>query len=208
MIEFATGSGQVFATPQTITLETTLNLTSTYPISIEGPSWGVTLVGDYSRSRFPIISVAANTGVSIQGISIGTQNPGANGDLQVAGVLDVLQSVTNLGSALSLTGAGTVNLGSQTVTTDSFSLIDCSLINGTLSSSGGFHAIFGAITANVTGAGQFVEDGGGIVILSGINTYTGGTAVTSGKLVVTTASALPNGSNLIVGATRPLLLAA
>ena len=85
------GSGQAFATPQTITLEAPLDVSDTNSVGIEGPSWGVTLVGDYSQSRFPILSVAQDANVLIQGVSIGTQSPGANGDLQVAGVLDVIE---------------------------------------------------------------------------------------------------------------------
>ena len=149
------------------------------------------------------------SGVSIEGISIGTQIPGANGDLLVAGVLDVVGTRDKPGICIESYGVGApVNLGGQTVTTDSFSLIDCSLTNGTLSSSSGFQAIFGAITANLTGAGQFVEDGGGIVILSGTQTPTRvGTAVTSGSLIVTTANSLPAGSNLTIGANAATLFA-
>ena len=89
VITFATQSGQAFATPQTITLEAPLVVSDTNSIGMEGPSWGVTLVGDYRQSRFPILSVAQAASLLIQDVSIGTQSPGANGDLQVAGVLDV-----------------------------------------------------------------------------------------------------------------------
>jgi len=199
VITFATGSGQVFATPQTITLEAPLEMSDTNLVAIEGPSWGVTLVGDYSKSRFPILSVAQGAGISIQGVSIGTQRPGANGDLQVAGVLDVLQSVANLGSAVSVTGGGTIDLGGQTVTADTLTLTDGSLTDGTFSS-GTRTVLSGTISANLTGSGGLVKVGAGTATLSGTNTYTGGTVVSAGTLAVSSATALPGGESLTVGA--------
>ena len=199
IINFATASGQAFATPQTITLEAPLNLTDANSVGIEGPSWGVTLVGDYGQSRFPILSVAQNANVLVQGVSIGTQSPGANGDLQVAGVLDVLNAVANLGSAVSLTGGATIDLGGQTVTADSLTLTSGSLSDGTLSS--GTRTVFsGTVGANLTGSGGLVKEGAGNVVLSGTNDFPGGVQVQAGTLVFATAGAIPSGSSLMVGA--------
>ena len=46
---------------------------------------------------------------------------------------------------------------------------------------------------------EFVSPAGGTLILSGSNTYTGGTAVYGGTLVVDDSSAIPSGTSLIVG---------
>jgi autotransporter-associated beta strand protein len=207
VITFATQSGQAFATPQKITLETPLDVTDTNCVGIEGPSWGVTLVGDYSQSRFPILSVAQNAGVSIEGVNIGTQNPGANGDLQVAGVVDVIGTVANVGSALSVAGGGVVGLGGQTVTADTFTLTDGSLTDGTLSS-GARTALSGMVSANLTGTGGLVKNGSGNVVLSGTNGFSGGIQVFGGGLVFTSAAALPEGSSLTVGAGAASLFGA
>jgi autotransporter-associated beta strand protein len=199
IINFATASGQAFATPQTITLEAPLNLTDANSIGIEGPSWGVTLVGDYSQSRFPTLSVAQNANILVQGVSIGTQSPGANGDLQVAGVLDVLNAVANLGSAVSVTGGATIDLGGQTVTADSLTLTSGSLSDGTLAS--GTRTVFsGTVGANLTGSGGLVKEGAGNVVLSGTNTFPGGVQVQAGTLALAAAGAIPSGSSLMVGA--------
>jgi autotransporter-associated beta strand protein len=206
VINFAAGNGQLFATPQTIVLEAPLDFSGAFPVSIQGPASGVTLVGDYSQSRFPILSIADGTGVSIQGVSIGTQTPGADGDLDVAGALNVGPSVTNLASALTLTGGGAVDLGGQAVTIDSLTLLDCSVTDGTLSSS--LQTVFsGSIAANLTGSGALVKEGSGSVVLSGNNTYTGGTLVSAGTLIVDSSDSLPDGSNLTVGANASQVFA-
>jgi len=53
---------------------------------------------------------------------------------------------------------------------------------------------------NYSGAGGLIITGSGIVTLSGTNTYTGGTTVSSGTLLINAASALPDGTNLTIGA--------
>jgi autotransporter-associated beta strand protein len=58
----------------------------------------------------------------------------------------------------------------------------------------------GTASANLSGPGGVTKDTGGTVILSGSNSYTGGTAVTAGTLIVESANALPEGSSLTVGA--------
>ena len=199
VIAFASASGQTFATPQTITLEAPLDLTDAKSVAMEGPSWGVTLVGDYSQSRFPILSVAQDANLLMQGVSIGTQVPGANGDLQIVGVLDVFEPVTNLGSALSLTGGGTVGLGGQSVTSDTLTLTDGSLLDGSLSS-GTRTVLSGMVGADLSGSGGLIKDGTGSVVLSGSNDYSGGTTVLAGTLIVSSSASLPAGSSLTIGA--------
>ena len=199
VISFATDAGQAFATPQTITLEAPLDLSDANSVAIEGPAWGVTLVGDYSESRFPVLSVAQATNLLIQGVNIGTQAPEAKGDLQVAGVLDVLGTVANLGSAVGLASGGTADLGGQTVTADSLTLTSGKLNNGTLSS--GTRTVFsGAVGANLTGSGGLIKEGAGSVLLSGNNHYAGGTTVLGGTLTMNSSTALPAGGALTVGA--------
>ena len=44
-----------------------------------------------------------------------------------------------------------------------------------------------------------MKEGSGMLVLSGSNSYTGGTMVEAGTLVVTVADALPAGTSLIVG---------
>jgi len=51
-----------------------------------------------------------------------------------------------------------------------------------------------------SGAGGLIITGSGTVALSGTNTYTGGTTVSSGRLLIKAASALPGGTSLTVDA--------
>jgi len=62
--------------------------------------------------------------------------------------------------------------------------------------SGGTLQQFGAIV----GSKALVKNGAGLLILSGDNTYAKGTIVEAGTLEIAVADALPNGSNLTVGA--------
>ena len=52
----------------------------------------------------------------------------------------------------------------------------------------------------IDGSAALTKTGSGTLYLSGANTYTGGTVVSAGAVIVSAANALPNGSNLTVGA--------
>ena len=56
-------------------------------------------------------------------------------------------------------------------------------------------------SGSISGAGMaLTKVGSGTLVLSGSNTYSGGTYVTGGKLVVTAPDAILDGSNLYLGA--------
>ncbi len=57
----------------------------------------------------------------------------------------------------------------------------------------------GTASAKLSGPGVLVEDTNGVLTLTGVNTYTGGTLVEAGELIVGTQTALPRGGSLIVG---------
>ena len=57
------------------------------------------------------------------------------------------------------------------------------------------------ISGGISGAGQSLSvDDQGTVVLKGANSYTGGTTVSVGTLIITTSSALPTNTSLTVGA--------
>ena len=62
-----------------------------------------------------------------------------------------------------------------------------------------------AVTGPVGGAGGLLKTGPGELILSGVNDYTGGTTVNAGTLVLAAGNALPNGTDLIIGAGGTLI---
>ena len=56
------------------------------------------------------------------------------------------------------------------------------------------------LSGNLSGPGPITKGGAGLLILSGTNTYGGGTIVSDGTLKVFSSSALPDGTSLTVGA--------
>ncbi len=56
------------------------------------------------------------------------------------------------------------------------------------------------VEGQISGAGTLMKEGSGLLVLSGSNSYTGGTIVQTGTLEVTAANALPAGASLFVGA--------
>ena len=62
-----------------------------------------------------------------------------------------------------------------------------------------------SVDGSISGAGMaLVKDGNGTLILSGTNTYDGGTIVTAGDLIFASSAALVPGSSLTVGAEAEL----
>ena len=127
----------------------------------------------------------------------------AGPDAQLAAVVPVLPSAT----PLSIAAGGTLDLDGGSQQVDSLSG-GGSVINSnqafasvlTVSSTGTASTFSGTIRGGGSlGAVAFVLSGG-TETLSGINTYTGGTTVAAGTLIVTTPAALPDKANLIVGA--------
>jgi autotransporter-associated beta strand protein len=71
----------------------------------------------------------------------------------------------------------------------------------TVDVTGGSIGLFGILS----GSGGLEKAGPGTLILSGSDSYTGGTYVNSGTLIVAGGSALPNGTSLTVGAGATLI---
>jgi autotransporter-associated beta strand protein len=55
------------------------------------------------------------------------------------------------------------------------------------------------VTGNISGSQALIKTGDYTLTLSGTNTYSGGTTVSDGELIVTAPYALPDGSNLTIG---------
>ena len=56
------------------------------------------------------------------------------------------------------------------------------------------------VSGGISGAGGLTVNAPGTVVLTGANSYRGGTVVSAGRLVLTNSSAIPDGSSLTVGA--------
>jgi len=101
-------------------------------------------------------------------------------------------------------GAGSLDLAGTTQTMNGVTLVSGRLIHGTLSSDS-FVVQAGSIGASLTGSGSLRKTGSGTVTLSSANHYTGGTKVLAGTLIVTSATSLPDGGALTVGAGATLV---
>jgi autotransporter-associated beta strand protein len=62
-----------------------------------------------------------------------------------------------------------------------------------------------AVSSAISGSYMLTKLGDGQLILSGMDSYTGGTTVDAGKLILASDHALPNGSDLTVGANASML---
>jgi hypothetical protein len=115
-ITFASGSGQPFNTPQTITLATGLNLA--HPgasITIQGPLAGVTIAGGGAGSNFSVFTVAANTNAALKGLTITAGHTSTNGGgIDNNGTLAVTNDTLSANSAGN-DGGGIDNTGALTV---------------------------------------------------------------------------------------------
>ena len=109
-ITFAAGTGQPFATPQTIALAGTLGLDNTdESITINGPAAGLTLQGSNNVSNFfGVFTVAANTTASIANLTISNGADYVGGGIYNAGILTV-SNATLSGNMASGYGGGIFN---------------------------------------------------------------------------------------------------
>jgi fibronectin-binding autotransporter adhesin len=105
----------------------------------------------------------------------GTSGPaGLSGDtLTTTGVLDL--------GGTTQTQNGGVTLGGRSYTT---AVVSGVIQNGTLSSSGVFNLMSGTVSASLAGTGSLIKSDIGTVVLSGANSYTGGTTVAGGTLQI------------------------
>jgi fibronectin-binding autotransporter adhesin len=139
-----------------------------------------TISGSISDGSSPGTVVMTGPGTLV----LSGANTYSGGTVVSAGTLqlsraDALGSITG---ALSVNG-GTLDLGSTSQTQNGgVTLAGGTIQNGTLSSSGGFAVEAGAISAALAGGSSLTKTGSGTAMLSGANTYTGGTVVSAGTL--------------------------
>ena len=127
---------------------------------------------------------------------------------QSAGPLVFDVSGTNGFTLSQGSGGGALTLGTSagasiTVVSGRHSISAPIVLAGSLAvstSAGGFLDLSGNVSQATGVSAALTLSGGGELILSGTNSYSGGTTVDSGTLYVTNSSALPNGTSLTVGA--------
>ena len=140
------------------------------------------------------IAMNANDIVNVSGGTLNSNNATALGTLTVVNVAGGATLSLGASQTLGALGdAGTVVVNGASVQLNGNAL--------TVGSGNNLSSTFSGVIADGTGgAGSLIKAGTGILILSGSDTYSGGTTVNAGTLCVTNFGALPSGTNLTVAA--------
>ena len=153
-----------------------------------------------------IISDAGNLVKIGTGTLVLSANNTYTGTTSVASGILLLATVNALSPASSITiTGGVLDLGGLSQTTSSAVSLQCGTIqDGTLTATeGAFNFRTGVVSANLAGSAGLTKTGSGMLVLSGNNSYTGGTVVSQGTLNVTGAmvggSVLINGGAVLTG---------
>ncbi len=149
------------------------------------------VIGDESFGAF---TQFGGTNSVSNGIVLG-ENLGSSGSYSLQGGLLIAPSISMYSGSASFTiSGGTLRGGS-----DSSYAVPMTLAAGgsAVFDSGGGKL---AIQAAINGSGRLVKSGAGLLVLSGSDSYSGGTMVSAGTLEFAGAASVPNGSGLIVGA--------
>ena len=121
--------------------------------------------------------------------------PGSSGTYNLSGGMLILSELTEgPGAAVFNFSGGTLRAGASFSTSGSI-MLGTSAGSATIDTAGYNVTLSGSLA----GPGDLTKAGSGALILSGNNTYPGGTTVESGTLDLTDPSALASGSSLTVG---------
>src|SRR5580692_3482401 len=162
-----------------------------------------TLANNFRISGDPNFTPPAGTTQTISGVISDGATPGflgmlGPGTLVLSGANTYSGGTTISAGTLQLSGAGTLgapsgtlgvsggvlDLGGTTQTTGALTLSGGTIEDGTLRSSS-FGVPGGTVSAVLAGGGTLTKSGGGTVVLSGNNIYTGPTNINAGVLDVT-----------------------
>ena len=159
-----------------------------------------------------ITNVIQGTGsLSKQGAGILTL-AGASANLFSGGVTVqsgtlIAAKVNALGSGPLTLQGGTLNIGAFNQSVSSFSLLGGTLLatSGSLSSSSAFQIQAGNINSRLGGSGGLAKTTAGVATLTSPNTYTGGTWITGGTLLVNNATGTGTGTGAVSVSSGGLL---
>jgi autotransporter-associated beta strand protein len=200
-LQYVTGSFQVFGNNGTTGLNGMTNASSN--TALGDLSNRTTVLNDLMQpSGSDHLPVVADYSVVVGPLAVTWNNAGANN------LWDTTSSNWNSGSSNTTFSSGaavTFNDNNPSNTTANYSVtLNTTVSPGlvTVNNSGGNYVISG--TGGIAGTGSLSKSGTGSLTLNTVNTFTGGTSVSAGTLVVGVNGALPNGTVAITGGTLQL----
>ncbi len=191
----------------TIVSAGTLELDSALPTGGPATVNGTLNLGGFDTNLSALTGSGAVNNDSASGITLTVDSGAFGGTIENTGGGSLALEKSGIGELI-LSGSNTFT-GSTTVDGGTLQIGNGgsgeSLASLSISISGGASLVFGqsdsmTYSGDIGGGGSLTLDGPGILILSGSNTYTGGTIVDGGTLEITGSNALPSGTALTVGA--------
>jgi autotransporter-associated beta strand protein len=205
-------TSDVRGSPSLTSSDTTASPVGAYPISA---AQGTLTSQDYT---FSFINGTLTVTQEVQ--TVDSDQPSLAASSNIAVVIDSGTDVA-VASAVSLGSGGLVTVQDSVLTVPGIAsqpgATGIDLDGGTLQASSGFSTAAPitidagggtidaggnsvVLTGGLTGPGGLTTTGSGVVTLSGTNSYSGGTTVSAGTLIATSASAVPAGTGLAIGA--------
>ncbi len=185
-------------------------LTSTASYDMQSGSVSAVLggaVGLNKTASGTVTLTGANTYTGLTTVTAGTLNlnttgaPAVAGNVQVSGGVLTLQQSNQIASSKILTvSSGLLSIGANSNTVAIVQLNGGSITGttGVLTSTATFNMQAGSVSAILGGTVGLAKTGTGTVTLSGVNTYTGTTAVTAGTLNLNTPGGAAVAGNVVV----------
>ena len=178
---------------------------STGAVSIDTNSQSVTFASPLSSSNSGgLTKIGAGT------LTLSASNTYTGGTTVSAGVLTIGSTGTLGATSGSLTvNGGTLDLGTTSQDVAAVTISGGTIQDGTLTGTSytATNASAALVSASLAGGSSLVKSGNGTLVLSGSNSYAGGTSVNVGTLQLTNPSALGGttvGTNVAAGATLDL----
>jgi autotransporter-associated beta strand protein len=216
------GAAAILGTNLTVSSEVTLGMPVTVGMLVfDNPSVSYTLAGlgtlTTQNTGSPAIIVASGSHtVSVPVVLAGAGDTivaiSRSGDsLVLNGAVSGTRGLTKSGAGvLNLPNIGNSYLGGANVTDGSLQGNAASIRGNVLLSNNAdvtfFQSSDGQYVGTISGIGSLIKTGPRELTLSGSNSFTDGTTVTLGTLVIAKANALPPGGPLTIGANGTLVL--
>jgi alpha-galactosidase len=185
----------------------TISTISAQKVVIPGSGNGAGSLRTINVNAGSILNFNGSTLGTYNGISSGTLNVAGAGLMVVTGANDHRGGTTINGGTVQIGNGGTSgDLGAAAIVNNAvlaFNRSDSPTFGNTISGTGAINQIGpGSVTlsGSISGATTvLIKQGQGTLVLTGTNSYLGGTTVAGGTLIASNSRAIPDGTNLTIG---------